>query len=466
MQPKESRAVAADETARVAGWGLPLGWALAMLCLTIALEKKGFYTPFSFFWLLVTLACAVATVGMAHRWRGANGETWILRLCAVQSLWQFGSLLSGGFVAKFAQPVPPGLQIGIYLSLLGAAVVVALQYAPSVARRPVALRNLFCVALTLHFVCGALVILATPNLRSDVWVMQQEACRALLNGENPYAITLPDVLPDDVDYGPQIQQNGRLLFGYTYLPAGLLLALPGYLLTGDHRFSQLAALTLAVGLMGLARPSRRSFAIASVFLFTPRMFFVIEQAWTEPFLLLFLAALLFQGQRARRESGSVLLSGALLATKQFAVLVVPLLGLLKPRHAVNQARSLVLSLLVAAAITLPFVLWNPQAFWHGTVRAHWLIPPREASLSVPTWLREQGIGAPGFLPFVLAGVMGFWLLWHWRAAPAMARGALFAGGAATVWILFFAFAKQSFCNYYFLVLGAWCAAIALWPDEV
>jgi len=36
----------------------------------------------------------------------------------------------------------------------------------------------------------------------------------------------------------------------------------------------------------------------------------------------------------------------------------------------------------------------------------------------------------------------------------------FAAATAFTFILFFAFAKQAFCNYYFLVIGMLCAALA------
>ena len=46
-------------------------------------------------------------------------------------------------------------------------------------------------------------------------------------------------------------------------------------------------------------------------------------------------------------------------------------------------------------------------------------------------------------------------LWRFRRTPAG-----FAAAVPIAYFLFFAFGKQAFANYYFLVIGATCCAIA------
>ena len=66
--------------------------------------------------------------------------------------------------------------------------------------------------------------------------------------------------------GPGLSVNGRLQFGFPYFPLSLLLAMPGQLLTGDHRYAQLVALELAAILMAFAQPKGFGPIAAALFL--------------------------------------------------------------------------------------------------------------------------------------------------------------------------------------------------------
>ena len=74
----------------------------------------------------------------------------------------------------------------------------------------------------------------------------------ILKGTNPYTITFPDVIGAEW-YGPGVSVNGRLRFGYPYMPLTLLMSLPGYLVAGDVRCSHLAAMVGAAALIAYAR---------------------------------------------------------------------------------------------------------------------------------------------------------------------------------------------------------------------
>ena len=69
--------------------------------------------------------------------------------------------------------------------------------------------------------------------------------------------------------------------------------MPGQILFKDPRYAQLAAMELAAVLMAFARPPGFGLIAAALYLTTPRIFFVLEQSWTEPFLVLGVAALVF-----------------------------------------------------------------------------------------------------------------------------------------------------------------------------
>jgi len=114
---------------------------------------------------------------------------------------------------------------------------------------------------------------------------------------------------------------------------------------------------------------------------------------------------------------------------------------------------------VAAAITLPFFLWDPEAFWKSVVLAQFAQPFRTEALSLPAWWVVQK-GHPQFnvLPWMLAGTVAALV----AVLAGRRRGpAAFVTGSVLVYGVFIALSKQSFCNYWWFVLGACCCGIAV-----
>jgi hypothetical protein len=268
-------------------------------------------------------------------------------------------------------------------------------------------------------------------------------------------------------------------------------------------------------------------------LFSPRVFFILGRAWTEPFVVLLLAVTIFLACRPYRPyrsgparapsvGGGVapgivssvvpgvassdtpgvtvhvthrttpcttlgidlpgghvsrppvapellgLSLGLLFAAKQYTILAVPLSFLLLPpfplppkRRWRDCFRLLWPALLVAGAVTLPFVLWNPQAFWKSVVTVQQLGPFRWDALTYLVWYGLRGhpwVAQPSvaFLCTTFAVLIALGLA-LWRA-PRTPLG--FAAALALAALVFFAFNKQAFANYYFFVIGALCCAIA------
>ena len=125
-------------------------------------------------------------------------------------------------------------------------------------------------------------------------------------------------------YSPEAVSGGRVLFGYPYPPLSLLMVLPGYAL-GDYRYAELAAIVLSACLIAYGRPSQRSRLGAALLLTTPRVFFVLEQGWTEPAAVLLVALTAFAMMRRPRATDWT--AGLMLASKQYLVIAVPLLWL-------------------------------------------------------------------------------------------------------------------------------------------
>ena len=89
-------------------------------------------------------------------------------------------------------------------------------------------------------------------------------------------------------------------------------------------------------------------------------------------------------------------------------------------------------------------------------------PFRKDALSYSAWIFKQGGEAlPVWLGFALALLMVVLVLWR---APRTPAG--FAAGVGLTMLVFFSVNKQAFCNYYYLVLGAFaCGGAACYPLE-
>jgi len=315
--------------------------------------------------------------------------------------------------------------------------------------------------LAAHFVLGVWLLHLSPNPHIDVFVFQRDASAALLHGQNPYAMTFPDIYGNSPFYGPGVSVDGRVLYGFPYPPLSLLLALPGHIFAGDYRYSQLVAMTAAAGLMAYARPGRPGALAAALYLFTCRVFFVLEQGWTEPLVVLLLAAVVFCAIRWPRALPYMV--GLFLAMKQYLIFAVPLVLFLLPRPWTRKQvwdfawRAAA----VAAAVTLPLVLINVPAFWRDVVEWQTVQPFRVEALSYLAWWAQSHPEHPSTAWAFVAALVALGLAW-WRL-PRSPSG--FAAAVAVVFIAFFAFNKQAFCNYYFFVIGALCVAVATLRTE-
>jgi hypothetical protein len=316
------------------------------------------------------------------------------------------------------------------------------------------------MALLLAFTAlGIWAILASPAPRIDVFLIHQESLAAIARGENPYTITFTNPYPGGGFYAPGTATAGRLLFGYVYPGFTLLVALPGYLLAHDYRYSFLAAMVLSAALAARSRSSWWAPIAAAVFLFTPRAFFVLEQGWTEPVLLLGLALTVFAASR-RLQWLLPIGVGIILCAKQYSILAVPALLLLQPSFATWRAFGVILlkAVAVALVLTVPIVLWDPAAYWHNVYGMQFGQPFRPDSLSLPVfWLRKFGGEMPRLLQFGAPAVLGIATLLR---APRTPSG--FAWAVGTLYFIFFMF-RQGFCNYYYLVIGTYALALAAAP---
>jgi hypothetical protein len=290
---------------------------------------------------------------------------------------------------------------------------------------------------------------SSPNI--DVLVFLRESAQALLSGRNPYSISFPDPYlgRGGMFYGEGLAVSNRLLFGFPYLPVTLLMAVPGYLL-GDVRYSHVVAVVAAAIMMRYVAQDLEGRLAACVFLFTPWIFHLEEMGWTEPFGVALLASVALVWRR----SPDLLpwMFGLFLGFKQYAALSWPLgIGM----H--GGMRFALLSLVPVLVLLLPFAIWDLNGFLHSAVWLQFRQPWRPDALTLANGLVNLGFPRLPWLSFAAAALA---LVWMWRLRPS-ATPADFFRRTAFVLLIFFAFSKQSFYNYYFLVVGALCCALAL-----
>lgn len=322
---------------------------------------------------------------------------------------------------------------------------------PRPRRRDLLGFGIFTALLIAQFMVGIWKIHSVPRPNNDVWVFHTDSAQALQNRLNPYGLTFPNIYyPEVWVYAPEVVERDRLLFGYPYPPLTLLLTSTGFLLLGDVRFTMLIASTLTGFLIVLLRPDRIGMLIAAVFLCTPSYLFVIEMGWTEPLHAMLLAGTVACAIRAPKLSGVML--GLLIASKQYlpaALLLVPLMYA-SPGRVI---RNVLMALGVALLITLPLALWDWNAFKHSVVTLQLNQPFRKDAMSfLNCWRggREGWIG-PSWVCFVMMAV---------AMAGCYRRRAGFAAAFALSYFVFFAFNKQAFANYYYLIVAALCIAAA------
>ncbi len=320
----------------------------------------------------------------------------------------------------------------------------------------------FPAVLVVFVVLGAWLIRSSPNPFIDVFVFQRDATTALISGENPYALRYPDIYGNSPFYGEGLSVNGRLAFGFPYPPMSLYTVVPFQLAFGDYRYAQLAAMAGAAALMGYARPGPVGKAIAALYLFMPRTLFVLEQGWTEPIVVFAVALVVFLSVRWPRWVPMSL--GFLLVLKQYLVFALPLAWLVPGlKEGLSRRGRFALEVLLPGLVSLPLALWSVKDFWFDVVALQVYQPFRVEALSYLAWWASEhgGEKPPTVLAFVAALIGVGLVLWR---APRTAAG--FAGGLGLVMMLFFAFNKQAFCNYYALVVGAFACAAACSREEV
>ena len=437
--------------------------AVAAVALGRAIHvNNGFYDPEAL--LLLSLSFALtsaavvtgrsAAVAPPEERAVSGGRLGPVIVLAAGLAWQLATLLTAkpAMYIKFTRPIDLP---AFFWGLVGVAILSVLV----VVGRSRRLRmGALALTFAVHAWLGATILRASPDPRIDVVTVHDEAVAALRTGRSPYSITFENIYGDSQFYNPALTSGGRVLFGLPYPPLSLLMTAPATWLVGDYRYALLAALIGAGVLIAYAPrhagplAERQAALAALLLLFTPRVFFQIEQGWTEPLLVLLLATTVATARRAPRLSAPA--AGLLLAVKQYVVVMLPLMPLLWPRQSKPR---LAIAAFTATAVTLPFVLWDPTGFLKSVVLVQLAEPFRVDSLSYVSWMSRHGLVEPRlWITIGAAGAAVALGLWRLPRTPVA-----FAAGSALVALASFAFGKKAFCNYYFFVIAALVTAVGM-----
>ncbi len=455
--------------------------------------NNGFHTPVAIRLVVASLVLAWAALlfpGFLRRLVPDRAPL-VMALLGGGLALQLAILMTSPFAMYVSTPLPKDHE-GFVPVVMAAAIAAAVA---AFGARWV--RGLALVALVLANVgLGVITFKASPDPAIDVVTVHRAAFAAIAQGQSPYSVTFEDIYKGKESfYPPGAVENGVVQFGYPYPLGSLLMAWPGQLLAGDFRYAELAALALGAVAIALAGGMTSVAVLAmALLLFTPRVFFELEQAWTEPLLVLWLGVALW-AWRERWLRVAMVAIALLVTVKQYLILAVPLACLLPPLaqspSAVDSRQSAVTHssahnrtaddrlptavnrlwfdrsrvpltiALIAGALFVPMLLWD----FNGFVRSALMVQVNEGlrldalSLAVNYW-RWAGRE----MPTVLYGaiVLGALALAAWRA-PATPGG--YAAALAVVLFTTFAFGKKAFCNYYFFVIATLCAAIACQNDD-
>lgn len=341
-----------------------------------------------------------------------------------------------------------------YARYAQAAIIVTLfSYLPGMLTRwsePSLLRQLRILVLAaMVLIAGIDVIKSSPRPSIDVWTVQQRGAELLLEGLNPYE----HVALRDTD--PARQAND---VPYVYPPLQLLLTLPAFRLWNDVRYAMLIAILITgvtlrriVQLAERPRPSLYEDAPVLFFWLSPKLLFILEQAWIDP-LQIMLISLTVTAHVSKRPILTAVLMGLTLTAKQTMFWMVGLGGVM---FGFNR-RQWLITVAMGAASVLPFALWDFRALKHANFDFVNALPARGDALTLTNWVwRKYAVALSPRWAFPATAVVAGLSLWKLRGSTAR-----FGVALVFTYSVFFVINKWAFANYYFLLLGLAALAAA------
>ena len=434
-----------------------LGIGLAGISLGQALQiNNGFINVFAIIFLtvsLIYLGRALFSSKNLNREITENSVFLILTAGLIFQIFQLACYFTGDYGYLVLSPKFWQFKVGIIST--GAIALLSLLPKNILSSK----QRTFLTLLTLIgvWLLGTWIIKTIPYPFIDVFVFHQTSSKALLTGINPYTLSTPNIYGTMEGYGNELVKNGFLTIGNPYPPISILFSAFGYFFGKDIRYSHLFAIVLSGALIAFLSPGRATKLAAYIFLFTPKLYYVVEQSWTEPIVILFLVATVFCAVHKPRWIPVML--GIFFASKQYLLFFFPITILLFASHMSwkKLLKDYSVIAITGILVTMPLALWNFSAFYWNVGAAQWYQVFRTDALSYLALYARIFDKHPSQLIAFIALLISFIPIW--RYVPRTSAG--FVTSLAWSLGVFFAFNKQAFCNYYFLVIGAICCGLAL-----
>jgi hypothetical protein len=430
--------------------------ALAIVILGLGVNvNQGNFSVLAMFCLIVSILAAIMALlrennSLPRTIEGFRLEWAMIFACAV---FQFIMVILYPFGSKMH--IETTLPLYLFMTII---LILALLLLLVMSKQGNMAKNWpFLLLIFIQMLIGIFLITTLSKPGIDVLRFQEGAISALLDGINPYDIYYPDLYPPAAStlfYAPGLSVKGVLQFGYPYLPLTFLSSLPGALL-GDVRYASLIAMILSGILITFARLGRLSKVAAVFLLFTPIFPLMLYCGWTDVYPVLMLALVWFCHNRSRRFLPYAV--GLLLVSKQYMVLIAPLTILLLPhpwslRNIISFAWRAILTGMV---ITLPLALWNIHAFLKSAIFLQFYQPFRWDAMSFLVLAKPHNPSNWVWMPFALVFITIIGLIWVGKR-----KTINFPLAMGITMLIFFTFSKQAFANYYYLVVGTLCCALA------
>ncbi len=327
------------------------------------------------------------------------------------------------------------LQSGTYLNIYNYLLYISL--ALSIVSLKFFKERIYFIGMIIGSVCLLLVPLISPSPAIDVFTITTKASEYLLQGLNPYTQIYPDIYNGQYNYEPNL----------IYWPVGVLFNTISFKVLGDIRYINIFSIILS----SIYLYKKRSPILALILLYFPVASFVIEQAWYEAIFFIFII-LLFSMLKDRKTSKASILLGILCASKQFFIITAIHTFLFvfrssKPREWLSY---LFISIATGSILLGVFYVWNPDSFINNTIFNILKYPTRYDSLSwVAHFKVRHGIILNSLLlTSINIGAIILSALYLLKKKTVSISDLLVT--QIITYTVIFIFAKQSFCNYYYL----------------
>jgi hypothetical protein len=437
-----------------------LSLGLAAFTLGQALQNgDGFLTFEAIIWLTASiLFSGYALVFYKTPLQGFISGIWfpVLTLGLAWQIYQLATTLPGMYLLPSSMSVLWVFKSGIVI----AGGMALLSLAPPKWISHTWQTLLVILTLLLFFLLGIWMIKSSPDPAIDVFLFHQTSAETLIHGQNPYTIRMPNIYNDVNLYGEElINDDGSINYSNPYPPLNIYFTTLGYLIGGDIRHAYLLAIIVSGALIAFLHAGREAKLAAFIFLFTPRIFFVLEQSWTEPLVLLCLTAMIFCAVHYPRWVSLTL--GLFFSSKQYLLFIIPLSLLLFPISFDSwqkQGKPYIWMFATMFLTSAPLAFWNLPAFIWNVGGMLWYYIFRPDALSyLALYANIFNQPPPQYIILSFAALaISFFIVWRFASRDLTG----FILSAAFCLLIFFAFNKQAFCNYYLLVIGAICGALA------